>query len=312
MKRLNAERGKRHDALCQGCKKRNCRFLSVMQRLKKRGMSHTRGYYHYTRLNDLIQLIQHPRLTLSRVDTMNDGTEKSGKSDRTYVLSFSIGDEESVAMWSTYGIPRKEAIRIRFPYNAFETLLAKKNSERFGLRIFVKGVETQHPACRVRLQDVCYVNNAATVFKFGNHEVTIKDTDCPLDSKNRREMLSSYWKKSGWSYERETRLVVEFNEPLEGSPKKIDIDFTVPFQSMFLWKGKTASIAAGPWLGSEHVRNRLSCVKGDSELCRMVRAAVIETRFVVDSQYRGHLHLQRKRMNCASCKKEICDYYEGE
>ena len=294
--RKKLERGKRHSEFCQGCKKQKCRLLALMRKLKSRGCSHTRGYYHYTRLDDFVSIIKHRRFSLSRVDTMNDGTETAPLSDRTYVLSLSIGDDENISMWSTYGVPRKQAIRIRFPYNAFDTLLTFQSAQNPALKIYVNDELQENPKCKVRLQDVCYVNRKATLFKFGKHQYEVKESDCMLDADKRRAMLSSFWKLTGWQHENETRLVVEFKEPLRGTPAKIGLEFTDPLKSLIQWNGKTPSIMAGPWLDCTRVHKELAKIQTAPDLAQPLRKALEKTGWIEDSQYRGQIHLQRSKM----------------
>lgn len=303
-KKKSIERGKRNNKLCFNCKKRRCPLLSLLRSLKKRGVSHTRGYYHYTRLSDFIKIIKSRRFCLSRVDKMNDAGEVASLRDRTYVLSLSIGDEENVGMWSTYGVPRNDAIRIRFPYNAFDSFVDRKNCGQ-SVRFFDEdGMLLTVPSYKVRLQDVCYVNDGATRFVFGNKEKIVKKDECPLEGLDRKTILSSFWKKFGWRYEHETRLVVEFHEPLVDKPDKIGIDFSEPLISLFSWPGMTSSITAGPWMSKFNVTEALKSCRSDDELInKKIHVAVSRETFVKESMYKDQLYFRCDKGNCDKCKE---------
>lgn len=135
--------------------------------LKYNGKTHNHGYYHYTTWGRFAKIMQgkfiegigeRKLFALSRADGLNDGSESS---KQVFVASFSYGDEEEVAMWTIYGVPHQEAVRLRFPMAAIMKWLRENPIDRvkmYGFKSKDDGVEELkdiHPLV-IDLVDVGY------------------------------------------------------------------------------------------------------------------------------------------------------------
>ena len=128
---------------------------------------HGRGYYHLTRWSSLCKMMEpvavpgdkvpHRMLHLGAAVNMNDEDDKRcGK--RVYFSSFAFGPLENIAMWTNYGIPNQEAVRIIFPVKEMLHWVSDYKADMIG----VYGVnpdgtlEFLSDKAHLRLVDVAY------------------------------------------------------------------------------------------------------------------------------------------------------------
>ena len=89
---------------------------------------HHMSYYHLTTWPSLCKMMEHVTvpddgtkhrmLHLSAAVNMNDRDDKKC-GNGVYFSSFSFGPAENISMWTNYGIPNEEAVRVRFYYRVF-------------------------------------------------------------------------------------------------------------------------------------------------------------------------------------------------
>ena len=194
--------------------------------LEKKGCEH--GFvYHYTTFEKLKCILSSKRWRFGNASKMNDLHEymvkgsNSEKWDRTFSTCFSFGNEDNIAMWSMYGIPWEDAIRIRIT------------------KTFLNNDEKTIAFENITLHDICYY-----LGYFGERRVL---TDCPLhrdvclpdcdicpekalhwwsqrnkqtyiveDNSRLKEELIGYVKNAAWEYEKETRLDVSLSSQSSG------------------------------------------------------------------------------------------------
>lgn len=214
--------------------------------LVKRASKH-KFLFHYTTAEKLQCIFRNKTWRFCSAETMNDLQEYKVKGnfflwEKLYSTCFSFGDEDNIAMWSMYGIPWEDAVRIRL-----STDVIKKWMQRFDRRLY----EISDSQDSVVLHDICYYQGY-----FGGRQVY---SDCPLNKpacqptgqkclcpkkelhwwnqSNRqteivenennncylKEELTGYVKNSAWEHERETRLSITLSQNVG---KYIDISLS--------------------------------------------------------------------------------------
>lgn len=250
----------------------------LLDRLESYGSEHS-SYYHYTQWTSLGKMLQgvgsgpakgNRLLLLTKAINTNDKIEQ-GWGKNVFLACFSYSRYESVAMWANYGKRSPEAVMIRFDGNAIRDWLPADKSDReiFGVsekdgrfcykKICPDDIES------IKLVDVAYVlpeKMARGRRMWGNVEYgrrfyrvfgdddTLSWSDAIYDGRQgeARRKLLPYFKKRGWSYERETRLIVTLKDK-NTDVERVAIDFNGPFSKLAeeLASNPTRAIVAGPW-----------------------------------------------------------------
>ena len=185
-------------------------------------------YWHYTILSSLLCMLDDGTLRLTRGDdpAMNDQLEcdRLGEKEtwtRTYITSFSHLEDESVAMWSVYGTPRNEAVRLAFDQKLMLQLLdVIRNDSQYYLADRMddsKKVELQRDDLEIEFADILYGGNVSNDrakpydgYKF--RDAVIKTPFFLSHALDQAEEMTGYIKSRDWSYEAETRLVVRVKQ----------------------------------------------------------------------------------------------------
>ena len=273
--------------------------------LRQNGLSHSQGYFHYTtwgRLKKMLATVdvgekEKKRLFfLSASLSMNDTQEaKPG----VYLASFSFGKEEEVAMWTNYGVPKREAVRIRFPLAAMTRWANENTSDK--ITIYVRENENGpfhaldvKPA-EIYFADVAYYGRNDPSEKTKRDAVRYKGENFSLKETKWREHVrktddSLLFKKRGWAYEREVRLIVRFDDAAKVSRYgKIALPFDSVYEAM-LNAQQTAvrekseekkSVMLGPWSTKETKLDGIDGIRSPGH-----------------SSFEGEL---RMRSNCDAC-----------
>ena len=242
--------------------------------LLRNGKEHT-SYYHYTNWVAFGKMMEEVKggparglrmLLLSQASNTNDGIERCWGRN-VYLACFSYSRYEDVAMWMNYGKRSPDAVRIRFDGDEVREWLER---HRRGEGLFraiphVGGFryERLDPSDveSVRLVDVAYVipsrmtqgrlrgnveysRDFYRVFENGSMDWagSVYGGSCRLD-------LSPYFKKRGWCYERETRLVVTLRDGVD-LPKRLAVRFCGPFDELerqMRGNGRVRNLLSGPW-----------------------------------------------------------------
>ena len=275
-------------------------FREFCNLLVYNGLTHVRGYFHYTTWGRLGKILKRTKVEsgeerilfcLSSTADLNDTAENSVEA---YVASFSFGEEEEVAMWTNYGVPKPEAIRIRFPKSAITAWVRENPPEK--IKVY-KGKPSgdfvlleQEEVLDARFVDVAYYGRNRTNEKESISDgVIYKGNRCSFREKKWRGALlescpeaALLFKKRGWAYEREVRLVVRLKHPLP--PKmKIALDFTSLFEAVLA--DQANCLMVGPWF--------------DPRNFPLSDIACIDLNKVAKSCFMGELNM---RSNCDACK----------
>ena len=227
-----------------------------VERLRRGGVDHT-SYYHYTKWESFRKMMQPVEdgpargkrlLLLTVASKTNDGIEKEW-GDNVFMACFSYSLYEDVAMWMNYGRKSPDAIRIRFAgcevANWYER---HKNGDGF-YKAVKEGNGFKYEALdrseieSVKLVDVAYVipswmtrgRLTGNVEYSRNFYRVLKDgsmawSDSVYNGEQPPDLLP-YFKKRGWCYERETRLVVKLKSTSPGI-ERLAVSFCAPFNEL--------------------------------------------------------------------------------
>lgn len=186
---------------------------AFIRELEKNGRRH-RWYFHYTGCDTLQRICDNGKLFLSPVAKMNDGKEAKMVPDNMFAACFSYGSAESVAMWNTYGIPRRDAVRLCFDGALMRRLLdgdfgplkcQALNKDRTAI------CDIPPEKVKVTLVDIAYASVDGKYCRYRDRRCIV------IDEKGRDQNLlgskfAGYVKMEGWSYEREARLLLTVAE----------------------------------------------------------------------------------------------------
>ena len=275
---------------------------------------HRKGFFHYTTwsvFKNLAHIIDNGDakgkrlLWLSDSSRLNDDYENHISRD-TFLTSFSYGQEESVPMWTNYGWPKSEVVRLRVPHKAM--LKWYESVKREGLAVYqiVEGKDTQYyklpeVVVDVELCDVGYRDSIANERNRDYMEITHNSQKFCIPGLHYRAIadddethIGTFIKKQGWNYEREVRLVVRLIKPCQ-TIHKIAIDFTGPITAVL--SDPYNNITRSPWFS--HGKKYES-----------VEGVCIEQ--LMGSRYQGELNFSGP---CGKCKIEskdgcACEYQE--
>lgn len=265
--------------------------------LRLNGLLHNHGYFHYTTWGRLQKMLtevetaekEKKRLFfLSSSSSLNDTEEKR---DGFYVASFSVGEEEEVAMWTNYGVPKSAAIRIRFPMKAMTRWMRENSRDAIAIYVQENG-EQQFHALNVKpvdvyFADVAYYGRNDSVPDTTPDTVRYRGQKYRLDEDKWRDRIrktnySLLFKKRGWSYESEVRLIVQFDEVAKMRRyKKIAVVFDSVYDEMLdVQRQKGCSLMYGPWY--KKGKCKLPKIKGISISCNSSFTGELRMRSVCD------------------------------
>lgn len=198
------------------------KFLCDGHRLKDYSSLH-----HYTSVKNLISMLQSGYLYLGNPKNMNDQHELScGDSEiwsRTYFTSFMAESSESIGMWSMYGQPWTEGVRISIPKE-----VCKKWCKQAKQLYIVDGnhkctediVDLKSESTSFWLEAVVYTdfeNGEYCNYWGGENNKVMKNLKA-------EPSLTGFVKDNAWSYEKEIRLKVTLKDPINCD--KLAIKFT--------------------------------------------------------------------------------------
>ena len=260
---------------------------------------HGYGYYHLTRWSSLCKMMEpvavpdddlpHRMLHLGAAVNMNDESDKRcGK--RVFFTSFSFGPPENISMWTNYGIPNEEAIRIKFPAHGIARWLKDFQAGKIGVYGVDPDGSLKSLAAKARLElvDVAYWskktvgknshddNEGLFFYDYDKYRLTPRtDVEQLMDKK------PYCFKEFGWNYERETRLVLKFDEDLADRYKRVAVTFDYPLQ--FLDNSFSTYVWQGPWFGPNNMPESKASGHSLSEARPSLYKGKVKMRSVCDS-----------------------------
>jgi hypothetical protein len=264
--------------------------------------------FHYTNTEAFTKIVSGNAIWLSRIDQMNDLTEVFSDADKTYAFCLTAVPTENVAMWIGYGLPRKDAIRVRFSGKELESICGQ---------VTVYPVEgnvanMRKPiSCTASLQYVGYMSRSGKRVHVRNVIYKIPDEESDLMDK-----CGSFIKTLGWKYEQEIRLVIRLTEKI--SAKKVQLNFGNVIKSLLTYNPKRRkdskvmpSVIVGPWGNREdfikEMKERLPA--NNCEVSYFLSHSFDNEGLVRESEYKDKIRLGR----CDKCDKTTscnCCYHE--
>ena len=242
-------------------KKRNefkvsCKQLKRMLTDNRHGW----GYFHLTTWSSLCKMMEyvtlpdgskHRMLHLSAAVTMNDRDDKKC-GNGVYFASFSFGLAENVSMWTNYGIPNKDSVRVKFHTpEVWEWVATFRKGQIKVYGVCPDGsLEPLSAKPILRMVDVAYWSPDKQWNKRNdpNDGIFIHDRnkfrliDCEsVDNFMGKDPYM--FKEAGWNYESETRLVLIFKKDLADKYQRVAIPFDEPFNTLdqnfgiHVWRG---------------------------------------------------------------------------
>lgn len=250
------------DCFDSGEKPRVVSLQSLIRLLTREGAKH-RSLYHYTRWDAFAKMMQpvmqgvcegHRMMLLSPADKMNDKVEK-GWGKNVFMTCFSYSKYEDVAMWMNYGKRSPDAVRVRIDGDAVAAWFRdhRKNkreifaAEEDGRGGFIYEPLSPDRIASIELADVAYVIHGKLMtgrhwgnIEYGRRFYRVEDeaggfnwSDDIYDGDPGKDNpdLPAFFKKRGWGYERETRLVITLKEGAK-VPRRLAVIFDGPFQTL--------------------------------------------------------------------------------
>lgn len=175
----------------------------------------TQYVYHYTKLSNVVSIINGRFWWLNSPKSMNDGLEFQNISEfeqRNAVLfaSFMYDSSESIAMWSMYAQPWEDGVFIRIPVEVFKKWI--RNTKTI-YPVFCS--EKQKPILeksaipyeQLSIVRVAYTNADSMQYKSEEILICGKAENKLLKNTPHLPDLVGYVKDLAWEYEREVRVL---------------------------------------------------------------------------------------------------------
>lgn len=172
-------------------------------------------FYHYTTVKGLLGILDSKILRLSIGSSMNDMQEITKGNfniwERTFVSSFSYGDNENIAMWSMYSLPWEQGVRITIPGKVLKKWVSEV-IEVFGLdenNNVTEKVKTRS----IQLTDVLYSmfdeKENTEKIKLDNYRIINSIEQLKLSNPSSEKCVTGFMKNKAWEFENETRIRIE-------------------------------------------------------------------------------------------------------
>ena len=280
-------------------------MCDLCSELEARARRHSHGYYHYTLWRSFAKMAKGQTTSdceygrkfvrLSSSKLMNDAFDRRMQ-DGTYLMSFSIGEEENVATWIIYGrdsekcscknnedlckLKMNQAVRLMFRMKALNKWVREFNDGKHKVYVYDDKEEAlkvqQNLNATARLLDVAYIGSkcdtSCPCIKLGKQEYKILDWSSTLSASPK---YAPFFKFKGWEDERETRLVVEV-KGITSFPDCIFLPFDGPIDTLIeeavsniKGKNSSGSITMGPWFNK---KERYDKVEG-LDVCKNTSAS---------------------------------------
>jgi len=272
---------------------------------------HGWGYNHLTTWSSLCKMLEpinvpddkakHRMLHLGAAVYMNDENDKRcGK--RVFFTSFSFGPTENISMWTNYGIPNEEAVRLKFPNSAMAKWVELFNSGKIG----VYGVGSDWSLnlltakAEAKLVQVAYWSKKEIgrnhedpnegLFFYDNERFRLADCE---DVNAFMAKQPYMFKEYGWNYEKEVRLVIVFDKDVADQYKRVAVAFDGPYKDM-VNKNYPKHVMQGPWYNDEKSPEALAAGHSLSEATPSRYKGLVKMRSVCD----GCKQEDKKKCNC--------------
>ena len=264
----------------------------IREYLETKGAGH-RPVFHYTTLGSLRGMLKSRRLYLTRMDKLNDALEcrsAEERKKRVYIASFSFGTAESMAMWSMYGAPYKQGVRLTIPQRAITGTL-----KDFAKKPVLYSTETGNeiPSCgsaALKMMDVVYAHNGSLEHR--REKLLKKQGDLVAEAKD-DPVLAFCIKNEVWLAECETRMVLELEEELPRDVEKVAIDFGCAVDNL--------EVTGSPCLSLAELKRELKYF-GNVKIKESVAYSQVYFKECEDCQKRTAFCKENKKTTAKKCK----------
>ena len=182
----------------------------------------TQYVYHYTKLSNVISIINSRSWWLNSPKTMNDGLEFQNISEfeqrnAVFFASFMYDSSESIAMWSMYAQPWEDGVFIRIPVAIFKKWI--RNTKTI-YPVFC--LENQEPILeesaipyeKLSVVRVAYTNADSVQYKSEEILICGKAENKLLKNTPHLPDLVGYVKDLAWEYEHEVRVLATVDKSI--------------------------------------------------------------------------------------------------
>lgn len=183
-----------------------------------RRLSNSGYVYHYTTLSSAIKIIKSESWHLANAANMNDILEyQNGDKARwpnIFFCSFMTEDKESIGMWSMYAQPWEKGVKIAIPSTvARRWIRGITELKEISLSNYKPtGKAVSIDADQLSLASVVYSNTDSLTKKDYLQKLCWSNVvNTKLINAAHMHELTGYVKDMAWSYEKEIRIRVEFN-----------------------------------------------------------------------------------------------------
>lgn len=175
--------------------------------------------YQYTTISALVNMVRSKLMHLSNAKYMNDQLEYQNGDpyiwENLFFSCFMMEEDESIGMWGMYAQPWREGVKISIPKHALKRWV-KETKELIEISRDTKQptgrVINNSDAFRIWLSAVAYSNfdglnlkDDEEILRCGGQENKI------LKNVPHQPELTGYIKDMAWSYEKEVRVKVQFD-----------------------------------------------------------------------------------------------------
>lgn len=195
-----------------------------------RRLSNSGYIYHYTTLSSAIKIIRSEKWHLANATHMNDTLEyQNGDKARwpnIFFSSFMTEDKESIGMWSMYAQPWEKGVKIAIPSTIARNWVhsIKEIEEISRLDYAPSGEKVQLDNGQISLASVVYSNTDSLTKKDVLEKLCWSNVvNTNLRNAAHMKELTGYVKDMAWSYEKEIRIRVEFNNKYGFDRVSIDL-----------------------------------------------------------------------------------------
>jgi len=177
--------------------------------------SRSKLMYQYTSYAAFESMVSGKYLYIGNPSKMNDGLELEQSlcnSGGLFFSSFMLEKQESIAMWSMYGQPWSDGIRIGIPLKQVYSWI-ESTEKVYRANTLDKSYDKKEflgkEHFKIMLSRVAYINDKGNVTCGEKRNLILKELQSPE--------LAGYIKDGAWSYEKEIRLKINIDHDSYGA-----------------------------------------------------------------------------------------------
>lgn len=275
-----------------------------LEKYMQREYEHS-GYYHYTTLQSIDNILGSKTFWLSSVQGFNDKKEIEffgENANKYFSLCFSTGVNENLALWYLYSGVEGKGGRIKLTRTRIQKLI---ENSRYCLAIKKKDSDELIELFELTEKDYEYKFKDVIYFKDGEKHVNLKYNTMTNYNISKDEFEKykdenlGFYKYLIWYYEKETRLLVELKGKAEEHVKKHSLTGNEHYIVKMSFGDlndviKSLKIDLGPEFDD------IEKIKEYKNIYNFL----MNTSNVSKSDYSGQIKMNLKNKDCDNCKKK--------